>query len=178
MHTWQDARSLNLFKHLCTTEPSIVPMPPISYIRWSLSLTCSSPYLPVPEACISLWLSLPRRSASRTEESKRSYVEERCRGLCYRWSREGRTDSRGMLPWRGPPAGASNAPAPTGRPSWQHYTTPHYMRGEEASNFKCPLRVVTTRHLPIFRSQKQWPGEVGQCDRRSAKCQEECQCRA
>ena len=38
MHTWQDARSLNLFKHLCTTEPSIVPMPPISYIRWSLSL--------------------------------------------------------------------------------------------------------------------------------------------
>ena len=67
---------------------------------------------------------------------------------------------------------------PTGRPSWQHYTTPHHMRGEEASNFKCPLRVVTTRPLPIFRSQKQWP--LGQARRASAidprQCQEECQC--
>ena len=66
----------------------------------------------------------------------------------------------------------------TGRPSWQHYTTPHHMRGEEASNFKCPLRVVTTRPLPIFRSQKQWP--LGQARRASAidprQCQEECQC--
>ena len=66
----------------------------------------------------SLWLSWPRRSASWTEKSKSS--ERRGAGDYATGggaSREVRTDSRGMLPWRGPPAGASNAPAPTDRPT-------------------------------------------------------------
>ena len=110
-------------------------------------------------------------------------IEERCRGLCYRWGREPRGEDRfkrdaAMARAARGRIECSGSDRPTARPSWQHYTTPHHMRGEEASNFKCPLRVVTTRPLPIFRSQKQWP--LGQARRASAidprQCQEECQC--
>ena len=71
-------------------------MPSIRYIRWSLSLDMLDA---IPAGTRSVYpsgLACPGEALDRGQRraSVHRAIEERCRGLCYRWGREPRGEDR------------------------------------------------------------------------------------